>query len=1379
MFARWKNKTAQTQDVAPLLKASLQGSTQAFEAIVGRYQSLVCAITYSGTGSAEKSEELAQETFLRAWKSLDQLQDPAKFRAWLCSIARSTVQNWFRSRRLDVVGKAVPLDSAVEKTSEEAGPPEAAMMKEQQAVVTRALAQIPESLREPLILFYREQESVREVAEQLGLSESAVRQRISRGRSMLREQVADIVETTIARTKPGKAFTTAVIAAVAATAAKTTTTAVAATGVAAIVTGSSGTTAVLSGLTAKVVALAAGVAIVAGGVVAYKQLTKPEQPPVVSSQLPVVDSARDSQPKAEGSGVEVSQPAAAATNQKSAPGNPDSALRTPSSELAAAPADRARAAATVAPARPYEFSPKGVLSGVITDAETGEPVRDALVRVTKSRIFDTRTDANGFYWFEKVHEAGNFDIAVDSKEYVGISWGERNPVVHLSQDSQAVRHFQLPRACMVDLWVVDANGVGVKGAKVVATSLADSRSRPVSYFGDLRETDPNGYILLGGFPPAETDYLITAWHQVETLVSAEGGIRIMRSAYDSAPGKVIVRLTDRNVIKQVQIVLERGQQVHGYAEYADGVPASDIKIVARPAWWHCNYGVQSAPINADGTFILQHVTPGMYDICAEIIRPDFSGGTTRTIAQAQLPPADNEPLTMRLAEKSPQSLVAISGRFVFVGDKRPDNIHISAFSPAGGHVFSNVGREPTGGIKDTFLLDRLEPGTYRLTFSANEMEDKVVEDVVAPTSDLVVELVYASKPALKGTVIDAKSGEPIRKFRARARKLQTLRGSNYVQKDQWTYIENERGDFSVETVGPGIYQVQAAADGYAPAWSREVSTDSTEPIQLLLSSGATIAGRVVDTEGRPVTGAKVIPLSIAGGVMDTTKDTFTSEDGAVETVDGKFKLQNLPAGDETLKVTHPDYTPSTVENIRVVEGTMAAPIEIVLLQGGTVEGYVYNDKGVPLANEALRFQDSSGYSGSGDEEAGRVGAAVTDSNGFYRVSHLPEKLCYVKRMDEWKGLGVVARAVVPRSGEVVRLDFGGSPVVSGSIIIDGVPLAATRVLLGPADSPHFGTFKCYAVTDEHGAFVFAGAAPGAHGIYYEQPQKQGEWFKIATITVRNADIDLGVIPGNAARLFITLNTPGTDSGWTIKQISLSQGKRIYATPLQTADAPTEKGKPWVIRNVEPGQYTLMMYQDYSTQWRKEIELEPGRSEWRLSLDVPRFSARLSGRIAGDKVQTASLWREHKDVIAGILPSGDGTYTVDNLPAGRYFVGDTLSLLYDLPAVAEFTLAEGESKTLDLTLSAKSKIAVTTVTVQVVDETGSLRSDAEVRLAGPLGVIEPAQSASTGYVFLTTPGEQVLRVEAPGYKPVSRNVILKDIGPRLSKPQTITIRLDKR
>jgi hypothetical protein len=76
-----------TTSEAQLLWASVAGSKDAFGTVVRRYQALVCAVTYSATGDIGTSEELAQETFLRAWRNLRQLEDPGWFRAWLCTIA--------------------------------------------------------------------------------------------------------------------------------------------------------------------------------------------------------------------------------------------------------------------------------------------------------------------------------------------------------------------------------------------------------------------------------------------------------------------------------------------------------------------------------------------------------------------------------------------------------------------------------------------------------------------------------------------------------------------------------------------------------------------------------------------------------------------------------------------------------------------------------------------------------------------------------------------------------------------------------------------------------------------------------------------------------------------------------------------------------------------------------------------------------------------------------------------------------------------------------------------------------------------------------------------------------------------------------------------
>ena len=81
-----------------LVGAAAAGDAQAFGEIVTRYQSLVCAIAYSGTGDHALSEELAQDTFVAAWKGLRELREAAKLKAWLAGIVRNLVKGAHRSR---------------------------------------------------------------------------------------------------------------------------------------------------------------------------------------------------------------------------------------------------------------------------------------------------------------------------------------------------------------------------------------------------------------------------------------------------------------------------------------------------------------------------------------------------------------------------------------------------------------------------------------------------------------------------------------------------------------------------------------------------------------------------------------------------------------------------------------------------------------------------------------------------------------------------------------------------------------------------------------------------------------------------------------------------------------------------------------------------------------------------------------------------------------------------------------------------------------------------------------------------------------------------------------------------------------------------------
>ena len=98
-------------------------------------------------------------------------------------------------------------------SSPEPLPPDQVISDEEKAILWRSLERIPEIYREPLVLFYREHQSIEAVAQDLGLSEDAVKQRLSRGRKLLQEQFLAFVAGALKQTSPGKAFTLGVIAA--------------------------------------------------------------------------------------------------------------------------------------------------------------------------------------------------------------------------------------------------------------------------------------------------------------------------------------------------------------------------------------------------------------------------------------------------------------------------------------------------------------------------------------------------------------------------------------------------------------------------------------------------------------------------------------------------------------------------------------------------------------------------------------------------------------------------------------------------------------------------------------------------------------------------------------------------------------------------------------------------------------------------------------------------------------------------------------------------------------------------------------------------------------------------------------------------------------
>ncbi len=191
---------------AELLQASRRGEHAAFGALVERYQGVVCAVSYSRTGDRALSEDVAQETFIAAWRQLDQLRETVKLRSWLCGIARNLARKARRrtDRETTLEGQLVfegdsPFDDACDAETER--------------VVREALGRVPETYRDALVLFYCEHLSAREIADTLEISEAAALQRLSRGRQYLADGVNDLVERALRGQRTRRKLAACVLAA--------------------------------------------------------------------------------------------------------------------------------------------------------------------------------------------------------------------------------------------------------------------------------------------------------------------------------------------------------------------------------------------------------------------------------------------------------------------------------------------------------------------------------------------------------------------------------------------------------------------------------------------------------------------------------------------------------------------------------------------------------------------------------------------------------------------------------------------------------------------------------------------------------------------------------------------------------------------------------------------------------------------------------------------------------------------------------------------------------------------------------------------------------------------------------------------------------------
>jgi RNA polymerase sigma-70 factor (ECF subfamily) len=180
----------QPDPIEVLIERCLRGDQAAWDLIVRQYWRKVFNVAYKFVGKHDEAEDLAQDIFLKIFKSLDTFDSRANFQTWLISVSRNLCIDHYRSVRKEreTIDRDVDANQLT-PAAREPGPIAALEQRDRVALLRKALAALPETLRTAVLMRDIQELSYQEIADKLRLPEGTVKSRINRGRTELARQV--------------------------------------------------------------------------------------------------------------------------------------------------------------------------------------------------------------------------------------------------------------------------------------------------------------------------------------------------------------------------------------------------------------------------------------------------------------------------------------------------------------------------------------------------------------------------------------------------------------------------------------------------------------------------------------------------------------------------------------------------------------------------------------------------------------------------------------------------------------------------------------------------------------------------------------------------------------------------------------------------------------------------------------------------------------------------------------------------------------------------------------------------------------------------------------------------------------------------------------
>ncbi len=773
------------------------GDRAAFRELVERYARSVQWVAYAHLGNHEEAEDVCQDTFLKAFESLDSLRQASKIGSWLLTLARNRARDILRRRATEAAHRErLETEPAVQPQHER---------EDTLARVRIHLAALNEDDREVLVLHYFEGRHSREIAALLGITPAAARKRMQRAREALGERLVD--EFGVAAKEERKPKTERIMALVfAAPAPKWM------------------KLKPVVPLAASVATKTAAVATVGVALITAALFTPIGQTLRTRLSGHVVSTTEQTSPP---TGKTLAQPKAVA----------------PTTEVSAPPTLSTTAPSESSPASSAGSISGSSISGRVYFQETGAGIPNRRIsamirkpmngRLTYSTVASAATDSDGRYRLEGL-EPGNYTVDLDSDDMWLSVRSDRSrkvqvePNVHMGNTD-----YPLTKGYALSGRVVDAQGNPRPDARVFLSFRAGDNSYGLDSMPVSLESEAN-FRIEG----------TRAGDEVELWAEAKddlfGETPSITTTNSDTNDLVITLSTGNSWTLSGTLIAPDGSPVHGvkiglhtYSKFSSGRKAG-FSAVSGPNGHFEGKGQGAGP---------------------HIFYIQSQQSTSEIMSWSRAPSTEvfgpRDPITINAGDylaglqlQVAAGTLSISGRVLNEAGEPQHDVAVTSrdartLTPSGMAMTNEQGVYSIGGLAE---------GGYVVIVTRKGREASKVAEAGSSNVDFTVE----GANAVTGRVVDAETNQPVTDF-----EVSVSAWDEYSSEARpMTRVQNSEGRFTLSDLRSGASYVVVRAAGYA--WtSQPLESLPKEEIIVRLEQARRISGMVVSEDNTPVEGARI------------------------------------------------------------------------------------------------------------------------------------------------------------------------------------------------------------------------------------------------------------------------------------------------------------------------------------------------------------------------------------------------------------------------------------------------------------------------------------------------------------------------------------------